>query len=83
MRDPWEWDAGNLEALGALHIPLAELLDRADELPEARPLVTYCKTGSRSADGAERLRGLGYPARNLSGGLAAWAIAVDPSVTVA
>ncbi len=83
VRDMWEWDAGNLEGLGAVHIPLAELVDRADELPEGRRVVTYCRMGGRSADGAERLRGAGYAARNLRGGLLEWAREVDPAMTVA
>ena len=82
VRDPWEWDAGGLAERGAVHIPLAELMDRVDELPAGRALVTYCKMGGRSAYAAERLRDAGYPARNLRGGLEAWAREVDPSVTV-
>lgn len=83
VRDPWEWDFGNLAGRGALHIPLAELLDRTDELPEGRAVVTYCKMGGRGGDAAERLRGAGIAARNLTGGLTAWAHEVDPSVMVA
>jgi molybdopterin/thiamine biosynthesis adenylyltransferase/rhodanese-related sulfurtransferase len=83
VRDMWEWDAGNLEARGAVHIPLAELLDRTDELPEGREIVAYCRTGNRSLDAAERLRGAGYAARSLRGGLAEWKRDVDPSMTVA
>ena len=82
VRDLWEWDAGSLADRGALHIPMAELLDRTDELPEGTEIVTYCRTGDRSADAAERLRSAGFVARNLMGGLAAWAREVDPSVHV-
>ena len=82
VRDLWEWDAGNLADRGALHIPMAELMDRMDELPEGSAIVTYCKTGDRSADAAERLRSAGFAARSLLGGLTAWARDVDPSVSV-
>jgi molybdopterin/thiamine biosynthesis adenylyltransferase/rhodanese-related sulfurtransferase len=82
VRDMWEWDAGNLGALGAVHIPLAELIDRADELTEGSPVVAYCRTGNRSLDAAERLTAAGYAARSLRGGLAQWKRDVDPSVTV-
>ena len=82
VRDLWEWDAGSLADRGALHIPMAELLDRTDELPEGTEIVAYCRTGGRSADAAERLRSAGFPARNLLGGLAAWAREVDLSVRV-
>jgi adenylyltransferase/sulfurtransferase len=83
VREMWEWDVGNLEAKGAVHIPLAELLDRADELPEGRPVVAYCRVGNRSLDAAERLQGAGYAARSLRGGLTDWKQKVDPSVDVA
>ena len=83
VRDLWEWDAGNLADRGALHIPMAELMDRMDELPEGSAIVTYCRTGDRSADAAERLRSAGFAARSLLGGLTAWARDVDPSVSVA
>jgi adenylyltransferase/sulfurtransferase len=83
VRDFWEWDAGNLADRGALHIPLAELMDRTDELPEDTAIVTYCRTGDRSADAAERLRSAGFAVRNLLGGLKAWARDVDSSVRVA
>lgn len=82
VREPWEWDAGSLAERGAVHIPLGELLDRMDELPEGRQIVTYCRVGGRSADAAERLRAAGLSARNLRGGLAAWAERVDPSLNV-
>ena len=82
VREPWEWDVGNLEALGAVHIPMAELVDRADELPEDRPVVAYCRTGARSLAVAERLQSLGYEAKSLRGGLVVWAQEVDPAVTV-
>ena len=82
VREPWEWDVGNLEALGAVHIPVAELVDRVDELPGDRPVVAYCRTGARSLDAAERLQALGYEAKSLRGGLLVWAQEVDPEVTV-
>jgi rhodanese-related sulfurtransferase len=83
VREMWEWDIGNLEARGAVHIPLAELLDRADELPEGRPVVAYCRVGNRSLDAAERLQSAGYAAKSLRGGLTDWKQKIDPSVTVA
>ena len=83
IREYWEWDAGNLADKGAVHIPLNELLDRADELPEGEPVVLYCRTGNRTLDGIERLASLGIVARHLRGGLTEWKRDVDPAVTVA
>jgi len=43
--------------------------------------VVYCHTGVRSARAVELLRAAGFAkARNLTGGIRAWAIEVDPSV---
>lgn len=83
IREPWEWDAGNLADRGAIHIPLAELLDRVDELPEDEPIVLYCRTGNRTGDALERLAGSGLNVRHLRDGLASWARDVDPSIRVA
>lgn len=83
VRERWEWDEGNLAERGALHLPLAELGRRLEELPRDRPLVFLCSVGSRSAGAAQFLRDRGHPrAANLRGGLAAWARQVDPSLPV-
>lgn len=44
--------------------------------PDDRPIVVYCTIGMRSADWTQRLRADGWVnARNLSGGVLAWAAA--------
>jgi rhodanese-related sulfurtransferase len=58
---------------GDVHIELAELSARAGEIDPARPVLVYCHTGSRSAMAADALRGAGYDAYNLAGGIVAWA----------
>jgi rhodanese-related sulfurtransferase len=70
VRWPNEWEAGRIE--GALHIPQDELDDRLDEIDPGRPVVTVCRTGSRSAAAAEGLRTEGFQAENLDGGVEAW-----------
>lgn len=57
---------------GDLHIALTELSARAAEIDPGRPVLVYCHTGSRSAVAAEALRGAGYDAHNLAGGIVAW-----------
>jgi rhodanese-related sulfurtransferase len=57
---------------GDVHIELTELGARAGEIDPARPVLVYCHTGSRSAMAVAALRGAGYDARNLAGGIAAW-----------
>ncbi len=56
---------------GAVNIPLAELPQRATELPKDRPIVLYCPVGYQSLDGAELLRRLGYEAYSFRGGVPA------------
>ncbi len=73
VREDFEWQSGNLEALGARWIPLGALDTRKDELDVGAPLVAYCASGMRSATAVERLRELGFEqVRSLAGGYQAW-----------
>jgi molybdopterin/thiamine biosynthesis adenylyltransferase/rhodanese-related sulfurtransferase len=71
VREPSEWDAGHID--GAIHIPLAALPARMNELPRDRDLVVYCAMGGRSARAVEMLRSAGFTrVSNLTGGYQAW-----------
>ena len=70
VRDDKEWQAGHIE--GAVHIPEDDLENRLDELDRSRPVITVCRAGTRSDDAAEWLRGQGFDAQNLDGGMLAW-----------
>jgi len=84
VREPWEWAVSNLEGHGAYLIPVGELDQRLDEVPRDQEVVVYCRSGSRSDQAARLLREAGHPrARNLEGGLQAWAREVDPRFPVA
>lgn len=67
---------------GALHLPEDQLRDRMAELPQGRPLVTYCtmrhRGDSRSERAAALLRESGFDAQALDGGLPAWEAAGSP-----
>lgn len=81
VREPHEVEIAALE--DSVHIPLAELEARAEELAEWRgqPVVAYCKTGGRSARACRLLGRLGFAdVANLAGGLDLWSKSVDPSV---
>jgi rhodanese-related sulfurtransferase len=79
VRDDWETKLCRLDS--AVHIPMEELELRTDELNPADDIVVYCHHGVRSAAVADYLRGLGFTrVRNLSGGLDAWARAVEPTM---
>jgi adenylyltransferase/sulfurtransferase len=62
---------------------LDELGERLGEIPPGRPIVVYCRTGQRSRSAARRLIEAGHvDVRSMSGGLVAWAGAVDPDLRV-
>jgi rhodanese-related sulfurtransferase len=65
-----EWNAGHID--GAVHVPEDDLEDRVDELDRGRPIVTVCRAGTRSDEAAEWLRGQGFDAQSLDGGMLAW-----------
>lgn len=70
VRYPNEWEAGHIEE--ALHIPMDDVFDRVGELDRSRPVVTVCRSGSRSAEAAKDLAGEGFDVQNLDGGMQAW-----------
>jgi adenylyltransferase/sulfurtransferase len=78
VRENWETMLCRLPH--ALHMPVEEIELRAEELNPNEEIVVYCHHGVRSAAVAQYLRQRGYNARNLAGGLDAWARTVDPSM---
>ncbi|AYY13268.1 rhodanese-like domain-containing protein [Actinobacteria bacterium YIM 96077] len=76
VREEDEWLAGH--APEAVHIPLSELHDRADDVPGDQQVYVVCKVGGRSAHAAAWLNGLGRRAVNISGGMDAWQAAGLP-----
>lgn len=80
VREPFEWGIANLGEYGARLIPMNEIPSRVEELDPAREIVLICRSGSRSMQVTQYLRGRGYGrARNLRGGVLAWGEEVDPS----
>jgi rhodanese-related sulfurtransferase len=79
VREARELDVCRLD--GALHIPMAEVRARIEELPTDRPLVVVCHHGARSQMVVDFLREAGFDnAVNLDGGVDAWACDIDPSM---
>ena len=78
VREPVEWHHGHVE--GALHVPLTQVPDRLEELPEDQQLLVVCKVGGRSAQATAFLREKGFEAVNLAGGMLDWADAGRPMV---
>lgn len=79
VREPDEWE--RLHVPGAVLIPLADLVERIDEVPEDGTVYVICATGARSARAAEHLRRTGIDAVNVAGGCKAWAEAGHPVET--
>jgi rhodanese-related sulfurtransferase len=71
VRDNSEWKSGH--SPGAIHVALGEIDKAPRRLPQGRPVVVMCASGMRSRTAAKHLRGLGWDAASLSGGIRAWA----------
>jgi adenylyltransferase/sulfurtransferase len=81
VREPWEWEIGNLEPQGARLIPMNEVPERMGEIPRDGPVVLHCRSGVRSAQVLRFLREQGFTdVHNLAGGILAWSEQVDPSI---
>ena len=72
VRAPYEWSEGHIP--GAIHIPLAELPEKAAQLAEAgNPVAVHCKGGGRSSIAASILRAKGIASvSNISEGFDGW-----------
>jgi rhodanese-related sulfurtransferase len=75
VREVHEWDAGH--APSALLLPMSEIRERLNELPEG-PLLIICHSGARSARVSDFLAQSGYPVTNVLGGMSAWIAAGGP-----
>jgi rhodanese-related sulfurtransferase len=71
VREPYEREAGRIPDDTA-HIELDRLTEEAGSIDRARPVVFYCRSGSRSLLAAQAFAAAGYDAHNLDGGLKAW-----------
>lgn len=81
VREPDEFARAHIE--GAKLLPLGELEMRLGELEawKARPVVVHCHHGGRSARACRTLLEAGFrDVANLTGGIEAWSLTVDPSV---
>src|SRR4029453_42163 len=58
----------------SIHIPLAQVLTRMNEIDPNRETVVHCKMGGRSARAIDALQRSGFTGKliNLKGGILAW-----------
>jgi rhodanese-related sulfurtransferase len=79
VREDYEYDAGRVP--GARHVGLQDVAAQADTIERDKPVVFYCRVGSRSTMAAQAFRRAGYDAYSMDGGLVAWAaegLPLDP-----
>jgi hydroxyacylglutathione hydrolase/adenylyltransferase/sulfurtransferase len=70
VREDYEWEAGRIA--GARHVELGSVAAEAASIDRDRPVVFYCRVGSRSGMAAGAFRSAGYDAYSMAGGLVAW-----------
>lgn len=83
VREPWELQAASVHvpATQALHLAMATVPMRLDEIPRTQPVICICHHGARSAQVVAFLERQGYDqVYNLAGGIDAWSTHVDPTV---
>lgn len=65
-RTDFEYNTGHIE--GAIHIPVDDLRDNMDKLPEDRTIYVYCHSGLRSYIACRILSQNGFDCFNIAGG---------------
>ncbi len=66
VRTRSEFRRGSIES--AINIPVDELRERLNEIPQGKKIVVYCEVGLRGHTATTLLQELGYIVRNLDGG---------------
>jgi sulfur dioxygenase len=73
VRDADEIDESLSGLLNLIHIPLAQLRARVDEVPRDKPVVTLCRSGKRSSLALGILKAAGHEqVANIQGGVLHW-----------
>lgn len=76
VRQPDEYEAGRIA--GGRLVELTRLASEAQTIDRDRPVVFYCRSGSRSAMATEAFAQAGYDAHNMAGGMLQWEAAGLP-----
>lgn len=84
VREGWEVQKASVqtEGLDLVHMPMQTIPARLDELDKSRPIACLCHHGGRSMQVASFLTQHGYQVANVSGGIHAWSVQVDPTIPV-
>jgi rhodanese-related sulfurtransferase len=70
VREAYERAAGHIA--DTRHVEFAALTGAAETIDKERPVVFYCRVGSRSSVAAKAFRSAGYDAYSMQGGLLRW-----------
>ena len=70
VREAYEREAGYID--GTRHIELERLAAQAETIDRERPVVFYCRVGSRSLMAAQAFRRAGFDASSMAGGITRW-----------
>lgn len=83
VREPFEVQTASIkpEGVTVLHIPMGVIPPRLAELDPSQPVACLCHHGGRSMQVAAFLENRGFAhVANITGGINAWSMQVDPSV---
>jgi sulfur-carrier protein adenylyltransferase/sulfurtransferase len=80
VREPHEFEINRIP--GAVLIPKDDLAGRLSELDPTQEYVVHCKGGVRSLESTQLLRGAGFRARSMRGGIDLYARQVDGSIPI-
>lgn len=80
VREPWETQIASID--DCVKIPMREMPARLNELDLQTPIAVLCHGGVRSASVAAWLSASGAEnVANISGGIDAWSVTVDPTIS--
>lgn len=80
VRESWEIAIARLGQ--SIEIPMAEVPSRVAELDPSKPLAVICHAGGRSARVAHYLAQNGFErVANIVGGIDAWSVDIDDSIS--
>jgi rhodanese-related sulfurtransferase len=71
VREDWEYNEGHIP--GAKLVPLGQIPNRLDEIPQDKTVIAVCRSGNRSGQATNFLREQGFEnVHNMVGGMNAW-----------
>ena len=79
VREPWEYNIAKIQ--GAQLIPLGTFGAEYKKLDPNSEIIIHCHKGMRSMDATQFLLQQGFKnVKNLTGGISAWSMQIDPSI---